>query len=107
MQKLTITFANLSEDDRISLTEIDNKHCIINHTNGADGVITDIFTIFADNPIFCGIVANILTEIVKRIASDTWDTIKISVKLPNGAKFINLGRNKFCQLMNKQFGTKL
>ena len=61
--------------------------------------------ILAENLIICGIAANILTEIVKAIAKESWNRIKISVKMPDGSKFLSiLERQKFSQLMKKHFG---
>ena len=49
-------------------------------------------------------VDKMITEVVKAIAKESWNRIKISVKMPDGSNFINLGKAKFSQLMKKHFG---
>lgn len=75
----------------------------IEETKGSDGGTNEIISILAENPILCGIAANLLTEIVKSISKEAWNKIKISVKMPDGSNFINLGKVKFLQLMKKHF----
>ena len=98
MQEIRITISDLPEEDKIALSKLVSDNCNIEETRGADGATNEIITILAENPILCGIAANILTEVVKAIR------IKISVKMPDGSNFINLGKAKFSQLMKKHFG---
>lgn len=107
MQEIRITISNLPEEDKIALFKLVSDNCIIEETKGADGATNEIITIFTENPILCGIVANILTEVVKAIAKESWNKIKISVKMPDGSNFINLGKAKFSQLIKKHFGIDL
>ena len=96
MQEIRITLSDLPEEDKIALSKLVSDNCNIEETRGADGVTNAIITILAENPIICGIAANILTEIVKAIAKESWNRIKISVKMPDGS-----------QLMKKHFGIDL
>ncbi len=107
MQEIRIIISDLPEEDKIALSKLVSANCNIEETKGADGITTEIITILAENPILCGIAANILTEIVKAIAKESWNRIKISVKMPDGSTFINLGKAKFSQLMKKHFGVNL
>lgn len=104
MQEIRITLSDLPEEDKIALSKLVSDNCNIEETRGADGVTNAIITILAENPIISGIAANILTEIVKAIAKESWNRIKISVKMPDGSNFINLGKAKFLQLIKKRFG---
>lgn len=103
MQEIRITISDLPEEDKIALSKLVSNNCRIEETKGADGGINEIITIFAENPILCGIAANLLTEIVKAISKESWNRIKISVKMHDGSSFINLGKAKFSQLMKKYF----
>lgn len=103
MQEIRITISDLPEEDKIALSKLVSGNCRIEETKGADGGINEIITIFAENPILCGIAANLLTEIVKAISKESWNRIKISIKMHDGSSFINLGKAKFSQLMKKYF----
>lgn len=103
MQEIRITISDLPEEDKITLSKLVSDNCRIEETKGVDGGINEIITIFAENPILCGIAANLLTEIVKAISKESWNRIKISVKMHDGSSFINLGKVKFSQLMKKYF----
>ncbi|WP_417177108.1 hypothetical protein [Bacteroides sp.] len=103
MQEIRITISDLPEEDKIALSKFVSDNCNIEETKGVDGATNEIITILAENPILCGIAANLLTEIVKSISKEAWSKIKISVKMPDGSNFINLGKVKFLQLMKKYF----
>ena len=107
MQEIRITISDLPEEDKKALSKLVSDNCNIEETRSADGATNEIITILAENPILCGIAANILTEVVKAIAKESWNRIKISVKMPDGSNFINLGKTKFSQLMKKHFGIDL
>lgn len=107
MQTIRITISDLPEEDKLALSKLVSDNCKIEETRGADGGTNEIITILLDNPILCGIAANLITEIVKTIAKESWNKIKISVKMPDGSNFINLGKAKFLQLMKKHFGIEL
>lgn len=106
MQEIKITISDLPEEDKLALSKHVFKNCKIEETKGADGVTNEIITILVENPVVCGIVANIATEIVKAIAKESWKRIKISVKMPDGSKYINLGKDKFLLLIKKYFETQ-
>lgn len=91
MQEIRITISDLPEEDKIALSKLVSIIVILRKL-GADGATNEIITILAENPILCGIAANILTEVVKAIAKESWNRIKISVKMPDGSNFINLER---------------
>lgn len=103
MQEIRITISDLPEEDKIALSKLVSDNCKIGETKGADGGTNEVISILAENPILCGIAANLLTEIVKAISKEAWNKIKISVKMPDGSNFINLGKVKFLQLMKKHF----
>ena len=103
LEEIKITISDLPEEDKLALSKLVSENCKIEETKGADGVTNEIIKILVENPIVCGIVANIATEIVKTIAIDSWHRIKISVKMPDGSKFINLGKDKFLLLIRKYF----
>jgi len=107
MEEIRITISGLSEEDKEALSELVSDNCKIEETQGADGVTNEIITILAGNPILCGIAANILTDIIKAIATESWNRIKISVRMPDDSNFINLGKAKFIQLMKKHFGIEI
>lgn len=107
MSELIITISDLPEEDKIALAKLASENCQIEDTKGADGGTNEIITILMEDPILCGIVANILTEIVKSIAKESWRKIKIAVKMADGSLYINLGKAKFLQLMKKHFNVKL
>ena len=65
MQEIRITISDLPEEDEIALSKLVSDNCNIEETRGADGATNEIITILAENPILCGIAANILTEVVK------------------------------------------
>lgn len=106
-EALRITISGLPEEDKTALVQFVSDNCKIEETRGADGVTDEIITILAEHPILCGIAANILTDMVKVIAKELWNRIKISVKMPDGSNFINLGKAKFFQLMKKYFGIEI
>ena len=99
MQEIRITISDLPEEDKIALSKLVSDNCNIEETRSADGATNEIITILAENPILC--------EVVKAIAKESWNRIKISVKMPDGSNFINLGKTKFSQLMKKHFGIDL
>ena len=103
MKEIIITISDLPEEDKLALSKLVSENCKIEETKGADAVTNEIIKILVENPIVCGIVANIATEIVKAIAIDSWHRIKISVKMPDGSKLINLGKDKFLLLIRKYF----
>lgn len=103
MQEIRITISDLPEEEKIALSKLVSDNCKIEETKGADGGTNEIISILAENPILCGIAANLLTEIVKTISKESWKRIKISVKMPDGSNFINLGKAKFSQLMKNYF----
>lgn len=107
MQEIRITISDLPQEDKIALSKLVSDNCRIEETKGADGGTNEIITIVAENPLLCAIAANLLTEIVKAIAKESWNRIKISVKMPDGSNFINLGKAKFSQLMKKYFGIEV
>lgn len=107
MQEIKITISDLPEEDKRALSKLISENCKIEETRGADGGTNEIITILAENPVLCGIAVNILTEIVKAIAKESWNRIRISVKMHDGSNFINLGKIKFFQLMKKYFGIEL
>lgn len=103
MQEIKITISDLPEEDKIELSKLVSGNCKIEDTKGADGGINEIITILAEDPVLCGIAANLLTEIIKAISKESWNRIKISVKMHDGSSFINLGKTKFLQLIKKYF----
>lgn len=107
MKEIRITISDLPEEDKAALSKLISENCKIEETKGADGGTNEIITILMNNPVLCGIAANILTEIVKSIAKESWSRIKISVKMPDGSNFINLGKARFSQLIKKHFGIDL
>ena len=64
MQEIRITISDLPEEDKIALSKLVSDNCNIEETRSADGATNEIITILAENPILCGIAANILTEVV-------------------------------------------
>jgi len=71
MQEIRITISDLPEEDKIALSKLVSDNCNIEETRSADGATNEIITILAENPILCGIAANILTEVVKAIAKES------------------------------------
>lgn len=74
MQEIRITISDLPEEDKIALSKLVSDNCNIEETRSADGATNEIITILAENPILCGIAANILTEVVKAIATRSHGT---------------------------------
>lgn len=103
MEEIKIIIEGLTKKEQTDLSNLVSENCRIEDTNGSDGVVTKIITIFAENPFLCGIAANIFTEIIKSLASESWNYIKVSVKMPDGKNFINLGKKKFIQIKDKYF----
>ncbi len=107
MQEIRITISDLPEKDKMALSKLVSNNCKIEETKGSDGGTNEIITILAENPILCGIVANLLTDILKAIAKESWNKIKISVKMPDGSNFINIGKTKFLQLLKNRLGIEV
>lgn len=82
MQEIRIIISDLPEEDKIALSKLVSDNCNIEETRGADGATNEIITILAENPILCGIAANILTEIVKAIARSHGTGSKSPLKCP-------------------------
>lgn len=82
MQEIRITISDLPEEDKIALSKLVSDNCNIEETRSADGATNEIITILAENPILCGIAANILTEVVKAIPRSHGTGSKSPLKCP-------------------------
>lgn len=107
MQEINISISGLSEDEKRAISSLSSQYCKVEESKGADGKIHQLITIIAEDPLICGIAGSLIAEIIKLIAKESWNLIIFSIKMADGEKYINLGKEKIIELCKKYFGTTL